>query len=512
MSVFGVTLKETAHDITVRDSKGRPLTIPPELTEHIDRLTNDEEAKMWLDGNDEEERLASAASRGSLRLVKHFIKKGTHITEEVIAAACQHGNRPVIEYLLNAALEASRRGDRTLIDSENVHEAVRPLVDIQVRKRENGTYVLEYDIEFLTLILPFVGRNFFPSRGLNIPHIIDESVMRACENGNVELMEVILENTDCTQDVLAKMFDYAFRWNLEVPRLLLDHGLDINYRSQDGRALFDNAFCTFGGGPSRNPEENKFKFMVQNGVDVTADQQLFFNHAIMKGYVDVARAMIGRGARVNGYNDDGKALASACRSGRVDMMHLLIEQGAVPTAGDNIALLEAARCKTLDPLRLLLSYPGVNVRARNDAPLIAAVAYSDDETNARLLLERGADANARGGLPLLIACNRRTVSSVAELLNRGAKSMEIDVLATCTSDYIEKFRFLTQSIQDRIRDELSRDLAGREYISYIQNPSSENAKAIVEMLLRAGAQPTWFLMREFAISQKFDDVAALFAQ
>lgn len=507
MSVFGVTLKETAHDITVRDSNRRPLTIPPEVVDHIDMFTNEGEAELFFDGDNDEEKLESAAFYGSLRLVKHFVQKGTRITAGVVCHAIETDNRsrPVIEYLLNASLEAAHQGDRGVLESDLVQEAVQLLVDIEYTDKASGGVDFTYDIVFLRLIIPFVGRVYFADNKNK------ELIARLCENGNTELMEVILENTDLDQPHLADMFDYAFRFNLDVPRLLLRFGLDIKNYVHHGLPLFSRALNTYGGIRTLiNKERNKFQFMVENGADVTVDNQNYFNVAITRGYREIVQAMLERGARANGHNDDGKALASACQSGHVDIMEMLIKKGADPTANDNIAILAASRSKTSGPIHNILRFPGVDVRARNNAPLIAAVAYNDEDTNARLLMERGADANARDGLPLMIACKRRMLSFVTALLGYGAKATEMALLASFYSWQPRNFEFLHRHIDDRIITELRGDLVLNSYVQQGETQPLENAKHIVGLLLRAGAQPTWFLAKEFALSAGFEDATTLF--
>ncbi|KAJ9614126.1 hypothetical protein H2200_002262 [Cladophialophora chaetospira] len=88
----------------------------------------------------------------------------------------------------------------------------------------------------------------------------------------------------------------------------------------------------------------------------------------------------------------GTALEAASRRGNVEMVKLLLESGADVNARDGVALVEASRWGHLDVLRLLIEQ-GADLNARNGMALVEASANSRMDV-LRLLIRRGAKINA----------------------------------------------------------------------------------------------------------------------
>lgn len=124
--------------------------------------------------------------------------------------------------------------------------------------------------------------------------------------------------------------------------------------------------------------------------------------------------------------DDGAALFQAIRNGDTAYLKSNLTAGNLETQDRRGAtlLMHAAAFGNLETLKLLLD-KGANVNARNTFDASALLWSARDPEKARLLVERGADVNARsrqGRTPLMLASLLHGGSPVvAMLLDRGAK-------------------------------------------------------------------------------------------
>jgi ankyrin repeat protein len=142
---------------------------------------------------------------------------------------------------------------------------------------------------------------------------------------------------------------------------------------------------------------------------------------------DVARVarLLGRGADVNGADDDGRtALTAAARSGRLDVARLLLSRGADVNKAEPwgaTPLMLAAAQGWGDEVELLLRH-GADARARAPGGMdaLATAAAGGDARCVRLLLSAGADPNAAGRrCNLLSYLNDERVDLARTLLAAG---------------------------------------------------------------------------------------------
>jgi ankyrin repeat protein len=122
---------------------------------------------------------------------------------------------------------------------------------------------------------------------------------------------------------------------------------------------------------------------------------------------------------------DGSELFQAIRNGDVASVkaHLTKPELEARDRRGATPLMHAAAFGNLETLKLLLD-AGADVNARNDFNATALLWCARDPDKARLLIERGADLNAQskqGRTPLMVACLRRGGSAiVALMLAKGA--------------------------------------------------------------------------------------------
>lgn len=201
------------------------------------------------------------------------------------------------------------------------------------------------------------------------------------------MVKVLLDSgadPDAANDLGATALMWAVH-DVEKTRLLLDRGAQTEARGDDGRTPLIIAASRAGSAP-------------------------------------VVKLLLDRGARANAIAGNGTtALREAANAADPEVMQLVIASGADVKRDAAAALGNAlrARCRACADLVI----DAVDRRGLNDA--LQSLAIRGDEGAVRLLLERGADPNARNGdglTALMQACSSDylPVGIVRLLLDRGA--------------------------------------------------------------------------------------------
>ena len=232
------------------------------------------------------------------------------------------------------------------------------------------------------------------------------------------------------------LHDAAIVQNLEVVRVLLIHGADINAKNSQGRTPFHQLFQS----SYSKDLIDVARLLVEHGANVnTRDRrhETPLHLTSHEGNVELVRVLLDHGANVNVKNDQGQTpLYLALHPQHLSqdnfgVVPLLIDHGADVNTGDNVhetPLHLASRKLDLESVRVLLDHDA-NINAKNNqgqTPLHQVFCnYSVVRGCAitRLLVERGADVNAQDedhNTPLHLASRRRNLESVRVLLNHGA--------------------------------------------------------------------------------------------
>ena len=152
--------------------------------------------------------------------------------------------------------------------------------------------------------------------------------------------------------------------------------------------------------------------------------------AAQRDELETARLLIEAGADVNAANDYGVTpLSLACTNGSVAMIQELLKAGADPnstTEAGETAVMTAARTGNLEAVKALLALGSdLNQQeARRGQTALMLAIEQDHPPIARLLIQRGADVNARstgGFTPLLFAAQQGDLDSMQALLAAGAQ-------------------------------------------------------------------------------------------
>jgi ankyrin repeat protein len=231
-----------------------------------------------------------------------------------------------------------------------------------------------------------------------------------------------------------------------VLRSLLLHGAAI------GNNAADMIFRTI-----ENDDAGMLELLLEIGK-ISADTELnpawnSFSFALQRGNLDIARVLLRHGADPERVNWDGNKPISIVTN--------LVGLGF---------LIGECHCNVED------------LNSNQQTPLMAAVERGNIDV-ARFMLEHGADVNNRNGhgnTALIIAAQRLDVEMMELLIQRGA-----DVNISNEYNAMTALHWaLLASYEDR---EYAMDLMERGCIKPIDEKDEEKVTAIVELLLRSGA-------------------------
>ena len=147
----------------------------------------------------------------------------------------------------------------------------------------------------------------------------------------------------------------AANGRLEVLRMLIANGADVNIKANDGRTPLIIA--------TQNRSVEIVRLLIEHGADITAKDELDWtalHHAVFAGAGEVAEFLIESGVDVGIQGASGRtALHCAAVRGREDIVRLLLEKGAnakVKSDEDKTPLDLAERSRNERVARILRSY------------------------------------------------------------------------------------------------------------------------------------------------------------
>ena len=285
-----------------------------------------------------------------------------------------------------------------------------------------------------------------------------EALLLACENNRVVEVEQLLQNPldpnrgGTGPPHVWPMYSAAARGYLEVVRLLLEAGADVNAEDQDGSTALMIA--------AHNRHLEVVRVLLEAGADKNAARQdgataLFA--AAFSGQLEVVRMLIEAAADKNAATaEGGTALMTAAFHGHFEVAQLLLDAGADKNAAmqdGSTALMFAAGSGHLEVVQVLLD-AGADKNAAKRSGAITCVfgdfngdlrkAWLWDKNEARryyavtalmlaagyghsnvvrVLIEAGADKNAAvqdGATALMLAAVNGYLEVVQVLLEAGA--------------------------------------------------------------------------------------------
>ncbi|XP_050507031.1 ankyrin repeat domain-containing protein 17-like isoform X3 [Diabrotica virgifera virgifera] len=275
----------------------------------------------------------------------------------------------------------------------------------------------------------------------------------ACSAGYFELAQVLLAMHANVEDRGIKgectpLMEAASAGHLDIVRLLVAHGADVNAQSTSGNTPL--MYGCAGG------HTEVVKFLLENGANVEDHNENGHTplmEAASAGHVGLAKILLSHGAGINTHSNEFKesALTLACYKGHLDMVRFLLEAGADQehkTDEMHTALMEASMDGHVEVARLLLD-SGAQVNMPTDSfesPLTLAACGGHVDL-AMLLIERGAnieEVNDEGYTPLMEAAREGHEEMVHLLLGQGAninaqtdETQETALTLACCGGFME---------------------------------------------------------------------------
>ncbi|GKU07694.1 ankyrin [Fusarium langsethiae] len=242
----------------------------------------------------------------------------------------------------------------------------------------------------------------------------------------------LLLSMGATTNKLPPLFKAASVGSLNVSKMLLDSGEDVNEVSKSGDLCFIEVV--------NKGNVAGVRFLLEHGARADASTLAggsVLAQAVKKDQVDIVHALLEYGADVNSHDVHGNSVLNiAIQTGNAKQVKLLLEKGAQTKPATILCttILEyTINKKRLDILRQLIA-AGVDLGladAQNQPILIKVirnpVLKKDDKLEVlRMLIDNGADFDATDitfGLPTIChAVETASPEIVEELLIRGAET------------------------------------------------------------------------------------------
>ncbi|CEI62418.1 hypothetical protein FVEN_g4960 [Fusarium venenatum] len=242
----------------------------------------------------------------------------------------------------------------------------------------------------------------------------------------------LLLSMGATTNKLPPLFKATAVGSLNVSKMLLDSGEDVNEASKSGEPYFIEVV--------NKGNVAGVRFLLENGASPDASTVAggsVLAQAVKKDQVDIVYALLEHGADVNSHDVHGNSVLNiAIQTGNAKLVKLLLERGAQTNPATILCttILEyTINKKRLDILRQLVA-AGVDLGltdAQNQPVLIKVIRNpllkKDDKLEVlRMLMDNGADHDATDitfGLPAIChAVETASPEVVEELLIRGAET------------------------------------------------------------------------------------------
>lgn len=245
-----------------------------------------------------------------------------------------------------------------------------------------------------------------------------ERLQHAVSNNDVEIAKKYLEQganpNGSNQYDLTPLMITALNGNLEMAKLLISKGADVNVKDKNGNTAL--AYCS-----------NYGYIIVAKNADVNVKDKY--------GYIKIAKFLVENGADINHRNKDGiTALEQATKNSNFELAKFLIENGAnhksinqslviVSGQGDGWRIKSNKKEKE-EFLHYLISH-NADVNAKNciGVSALANAVLMDNLEFVKTLLCNGANVNSKdykGDTALMFACVKENWEITNLLINNGA--------------------------------------------------------------------------------------------
>ena len=236
---------------------------------------------------------------------------------------------------------------------------------------------------------------------LNSQNKMGKSPLRwAIDKNQIEIVRVLLTEYNLNSKMINNaLFDAVHLGDIDIAKLLIENGADINTQKKFGNTPLHKAKDSFGCGYIKMSE-----FLIKNGADVNMQNHLGdtpLHRAVESARVDLVKLLIENGADVNIKNNAGNTpliIVMSSDYSPVETIKLLIDNGAFINTQNN----------------------------NGDTPLHLAVNKREYLQYIKLLIENGADPDIRNneGKTFLDLCGPEKRKNIEDFLKDYSTSKE----------------------------------------------------------------------------------------
>ena len=236
---------------------------------------------------------------------------------------------------------------------------------------------------------------------LNSQNELGKSPLRwAIDKNQIEIVQVLLTEYNLNSKMINNaLFDAVHLGDIDIAKLLIENGADINTQKKLGNTPLHKAKDSFGCGYIKMSE-----FLIKNGADVNMQNHLGdtpLHRAVESARVDLVKLLIENGADVNIKNNAGNTplvIVMSSDYSPVETIKLLIDNGAFINTQNN----------------------------NGDTPLHLAVNKREYLQYIKLLIENGADPDIRNnkGKTFLDLCGPEKRKNIEDFLKDYSTSKE----------------------------------------------------------------------------------------
>ncbi len=208
----------------------------------------------------------------------------------------------------------------------------------------------------------------------------------AVANSRKEVVEFLIDKVD--KNVCSDaLFNTTYNGDIEIARLLLDKGANINVKDNDGDTPLTSV--------AANGNFELAKVLIDRGADLNAQGNYTpLAAAILNGKIELVKLMIDKGANVNINGKMSGPINVAASKGNVDIAKLLVNKSA-----------------------------DINAKDSNGNSALINASYQGHMAMVKFLLDKGADINIKGkyGTAIENAALQNNKDIVQLLESKGAK-------------------------------------------------------------------------------------------
>jgi ankyrin repeat protein len=231
----------------------------------------------------------------------------------------------------------------------------------------------------------------------------------AIENNRTAMLVRIAEKSDGWQDHYTK--NRLAEKAVEAGRLDVLYALVENYGA-DVHQYNENLLRR----ASEKGHLRIVRYLLSKGAEADVWNNAPLRGACENGHLEVVKCLVAAGADVDG--QDGAALADAAANNHLDVVAYLLQNGADVSKNNYRALCRAAGESAVDTLKLLLTK--VDAAGLRTCDALGDAVGGEKFIAAKILLDAGADIDAKDGEILRRACWQGEEKAVRFLLQNGA--------------------------------------------------------------------------------------------